>query len=108
MAQLSSGRPQVSAQGAIAILIDDGIATGMTIAAATLALKEQNPSQIWICAPVAPPSLMQWLARWSDQVIILHTPDPFWSVSRFYAEFPQVATEEALIALQQYNLTHQN
>lgn len=108
LAQLSSGRPQVSAQGAIAILIDDGIATGMTIAAATLALKEQNPSQIWICAPVAPPSLMQWLARWSDQVIILHTPDPFWSVSRFYAEFPQVATEEALIALQQYNLTHQN
>jgi putative phosphoribosyl transferase len=104
LAQLASGRPQVSPQGAIALLIDDGIATGMTIAAATLALKEQNPHQIWICAPVAPPSLLPWLARWSDKVIILQTPDPFWSVSRFYAEFPQVATEDALMTLHQYNL----
>lgn len=104
-AQLASGRPQVSTQteGQIAILIDDGIATGMTVAAATLELKEQNPSQIWICAPVAPPSLIKWLKRWSDQVIILQTPDPFWSVSRFYAKFPQVATQDALTALQQYN-----
>lgn len=105
LAQLASGRPQVrtQAEGQIAILIDDGIATGMTMAAATLELKEQNPSQIWICAPVAPPSLLKWLKRWSDQVIILQTPDPFWSVSRFYAKFPQVATQDALIALQQYN-----
>lgn len=104
LAQLASGRPQVDAQGAIALLIDDGIATGMTIAAATMALKEQNPYQIWICAPVAPPSLLKWLAHWSDKVIILQTPDPFWSVSRFYGKFPQVATEDALIALQQYNM----
>lgn len=114
LAQLASGRPQISKdaialpEGQIAILIDDGIATGMTMAAATLELKEQNPSQIWICAPVAPPSLIKWLKRWSDQVIILQTPEPFWSVSRFYAQFPQVATEDALIALQQYNLTYQH
>ena len=114
MAQLASGRSQIikdeiaPPEWQIAILIDDGIATGITIAAATIELKEQNTSQIWICAPVAPPSLLKWLKRWSDQVIILQTPEPFWSVSRFYAEFPQVATEDALIALQQYNLTYQH
>lgn len=108
LAKLASGRPQVNVQDAIAILIDDGIATGMTIAAATLELKQQNPSQIWICAPVAPPSLIKWLERWSDRVIILQTPDPFWSVSRFYAKFPQVATQDALIALQEHNLTDQD
>lgn len=107
MARLASGRPQVNPQGAIALLIDDGIATGMTIAAATLALKAQNPSQIWICAPVAPPSLIKWLTRWSDRAIILETPDPFWSVSRFYRQFPQVDTEDALIALQECNLAYQ-
>ncbi len=101
--QFSSGRPKVSPQGAIALLVDDGIATGMTIAAATQALKAQNPAQIWVCAPVAPPGLMKWLSRWCDRVVILETPDPFFSVSRFYTQFPQVETEEALVYLQQHN-----
>lgn len=107
LARLASGCPKVDPQGAIALLIDDGIATGMTMAAATLALKAQNPAQIWLCAPVAPAGLMNWLSRWGDRVIVLETPDPFWSVSRFYIDFPQVETEEALICLQQHNhLTH--
>jgi predicted phosphoribosyltransferase len=46
---------------------------------------------------------MKWLSQWCDRVVILETPDPFLSVSRFYAEFPQVETEEALIHLQKYN-----
>jgi putative phosphoribosyl transferase len=108
MAIFASRRPQVTPQGAIALLIDDGIATGMTIAAATLTLKAQNPAQIWICAPLAPPSLLKWLTRWSDRVIILETPDPFYSVSRFYQEFPQVDTEDALIALTECNLAYVN
>lgn len=101
--QLSIGRPQVSAQGTLALLVDDGIATGMTMAAAAQALKAQNPAQIWICAPVAPASLVEWLAQWCDRVVVLETPDPFLSVSRFYTKFPQVETEEALVYLQQHN-----
>jgi predicted phosphoribosyltransferase len=49
---------------------------------------------------------MNWLSQWGDRVIVLETPDPFWSVSRFYTNFPQVETEDALICLQQHNLTH--
>lgn len=101
--QLSIGRPNVNSEGALALLIDDGIATGMTMAAATQALKAHNPAQIWICAPVAPAGLMKWLSRWCDRLVILETPEPFWSVSRFYADFPQVETEEALVYLQQHN-----
>lgn len=101
--QLSIGRPNVNPEGALALLIDDGIATGMTMAAATQAVKAQNPAQIWICAPVAPAGLMKWLSQWCDRLVILETPDPFWSVSRFYADFPQVETEEALVYLQQHN-----
>ncbi len=103
LAQLSVGRPEVNPQGALALLIDDGIATGMTMVAATQALKAQNPAQVWICAPVAPPSLMKWLSQWCDRLVILETPDPFMSVSRFYGKFPQVETEEALVYLQQHN-----
>jgi putative phosphoribosyl transferase len=101
--QLAPGRPDVNPEGALAILVDDGIATGMTMAAAAKALKAHNPAEVWICAPVAPPGLLKALHRWSDRVIILETPDPFMSVSRFYQQFPQVETADALAQLQQHN-----
>lgn len=101
--QLSSGRPQVNPEGALALLIDDGIATGMTIVAAAQALKAHKPEQLWICAPVAPVGIIQWLTQWCDRVVILETPEPFLSVSRFYVEFSQVETQAALIELQQHN-----
>lgn len=103
LAKLSPGCPHVNPEQKIAILIDDGIATGMTMAAATLAVKAHNPAQIWICTPVAPPGLRRWLSQWGDRLVILKTPTQFHSVSRFYEKFPQVSTEEALIYLQQHN-----
>jgi predicted phosphoribosyltransferase len=101
LTMLNSGRPQISLKNNFAILVDDGIATGMTMAVAAQALRAQNPSALWICAPVAPLSLLPWLDGWGDRVILLGTPESFLSVSRFYAEFPQVETEEALACLQQ-------
>lgn len=101
--QFSVGRPQVNPQGALALLVDDGIATGMTIAAAAQALKEHCLAHLWICSPVAPVGLTNWLSQWSDRVVVLKTPDPFFSVSRFYANFPQVSTKEALICLEKHN-----
>lgn len=103
LAQLTPACPQVKLQGAIAILVDDGIATGMTMAVAAQALRAQHPAAVWLCAPVAPLSLLPWLGKWGDRIIVLETPQSFLSVSRFYAEFPQVETESALVYLQQQN-----
>ncbi|MBE9129164.1 MULTISPECIES: phosphoribosyltransferase [unclassified Coleofasciculus] len=103
LAQLSVSCVQVNPQGKLALLVDDGIATGMTVAAASQAIKSLQPAQIWICAPVAPRGLMNWLGRWCDRLVVLETPDQFLSVSRFYTEFPQVNTEEALTYLQEHN-----
>lgn len=85
--------------GKIALLVDDGIATGMTIAVAAQALRARHPQSIWICAPVAPQKLLESLQQWGDRVIVLAAPDPFLSVSRFYEEFPQVEMEEAMACL---------
>ncbi|MBE9215205.1 phosphoribosyltransferase [Plectonema cf. radiosum LEGE 06105] len=100
-AQLSPACPQVNPQGATIILVDDGIATGMTIAAAATSLRKLNPAQIWLCTPVAPEKLIPWLHKWGEKVIVLATPTSFLSVSNFYVEFPQVETQQALEYLQQ-------
>ncbi|NEQ12811.1 MAG: phosphoribosyltransferase [Moorea sp. SIO3E2] len=106
LAQLQPGCPKTNPTGALALLVDDGIATGMTIAAATEAVKAHNPAQVWICTPVAPGGLIRWLSQWCDRMVILQTPEPFLSVSRFYLNFPQVKTQEALSYLQQHNYKH--
>lgn len=101
LALLEAGRPKISAAGALAILVDDGIATGMTMAVAAQALRAQQPAALWICVPVAPPDLVEFLGEMCDRAIVLETPDPFYSVSRFYGEFGQVETEVALECLMQ-------
>jgi predicted phosphoribosyltransferase len=72
----------------------------MTIAAAVQSLRAQQAAQVWICAPVAPLELLPFLKSLGDRVILLATPSPFYSVSRFYERFPQVSMEEALESLQ--------
>lgn len=100
-ALLIPGCPQVNVENATLILVDDGIATGMTIAVAATALKTLSPAAVWLCTPVAPQTLLPWLEQWGDRTIILQTPEPFWSVSNFYTEFPQVDILEVLAYLQQ-------
>ncbi|MBW4443998.1 MAG: phosphoribosyltransferase [Plectolyngbya sp. WJT66-NPBG17] len=92
-------RPNVTATGKIALLVDDGIATGMTISVAAKALREQQPQEIWICAPVAPAVLVKRLYDYGDRVLVLAAPEPFLSVSRFYRSFPQVEMESAIADL---------
>jgi putative phosphoribosyl transferase len=99
--QLISACPQVNTENATVILIDDGIATGMTIAVAAIAAKALGCAEVWLCSPLAPLKLLPWLSQWCDRLIILETPEPFLSVSNFYIDFPQVESSEALVYLQQ-------
>lgn len=98
--RFSPSCPQVNPKGSLALLVDDGIATGMTMAVAAQALRTQEPKAIWICVPVAPFDLIPTIQEWCDRMIILQTPHPFLSVSRFYEQFDQVDTETAISHLQ--------
>jgi len=100
LAQLSPHCPQINPRGAIAILIDDGIATGMTIAVAARAIRAKRPAVLFICAPVAPKFMIERLENWCDRVIVLIAPETFLSVSRFYADFPQVEMAEVIAGLE--------
>jgi predicted phosphoribosyltransferase len=102
-AQLSPACPSVNAEGATLILVDDGIATGMTMAVAAIALSALSPAEVWLCAPVVPLKLLPWLSQWGDRVVVLATPENFISVSNFYLKFPQVETWQAREYLDQQN-----
>ncbi len=103
LAQFTAHFPSVSPKGKVAIVVDDGIATGMTMAVAVQTLREQQSAEIWICVPVAPASLLKELQKSADRVIILHAPEQFSSVSRFYNRFPQLTMEAAIECLQRHH-----
>lgn len=89
----------------IVILVDDGIATGASISAAIHALRDLNPKEIVVAAPVAPEETVRLLQREADLLIVLDTPPEFYAVGHFYDDFNQT-TDEEVIALLQRGLHH--
>jgi predicted phosphoribosyltransferase len=77
------------------ILVDDGIATGATILAATQWLKKKvNNKKLIIAVPVAPKDIADNLNEVADKVVILYSPSSFESVGQFYQDFSQVSDNQ--------------
>lgn len=86
-------RPRLS--GKTAIIVDDGIATGLTMKAAVLAVRHQKPARIVVAVPVASRESVDMLEDLADEVIILDRPENFaGAVGAHYREFEQVDDEE--------------
>jgi putative phosphoribosyl transferase len=87
-------RPAPSPRGRCVILVDDGIATGSSMEAAVLALRQQDPQLLIVAVPVAPSSTVQRLSALVDEVITIDEPETFGSVGQFYREFTQVNDQQ--------------
>lgn len=83
------------------ILVDDGLATGSSMRAAGLALRQQSPARLIIAVPVAPPSAIYSLAHIADEVLCLRTPERFYAVGAWYDDFSQTSDEEVQALLLQ-------
>lgn len=93
-------RLRVSAEGKIAILVDDGVATGLTMRAALAALKAEKPTKIVIAVPCAPAEVAALLRREADEVIVLAEESGYLgAVGAYYEHFPQVSDEEVISLL---------
>ncbi len=81
------------------ILVDDGIATGLTVKAAILSLKRQKPNRIILAVPVMPADKVSEFQELVDDLIALYTPEYFSAVGQFYYDFSQTSDEEVIKAL---------
>ncbi|WP_314242043.1 phosphoribosyltransferase [Streptomyces sp. DSM 40907] len=94
-------RPRVSLDGQSVIVVDDGIATGATAAAACEVVRAQGAARVVLAVPVAPPDAVAWLRTQADEVVCLSTPRAFRAVGGWYQDFTQTPDEEVLALLTQ-------
>jgi len=99
-AQYTPQRAPHDAAGRIAIVVDDGLATGATMIAALHAVRAKKPARLICAVPVAAPESLEKVRPYADEVVCLATPREFHAVSQFYDAFPQVEDDEVVKLLQ--------
>ena len=87
-------RPRIDVAGRVAILVDDGIATGMTKRAAAQAIAQRGPSRIVIAAPVAGADISAELRHEIGDVICLEEHEHFYAIGSHYADFSPVSDDD--------------
>ncbi len=92
-------RPRTPLVERIAIVVDDGVATGSTARAACEVARAQGARRVVLAVPVAPRATLDELAAVADEVICLEAPVSFFAVGQFYRDFPQMSDEEVVALL---------
>jgi predicted phosphoribosyltransferase len=92
-------RAPIDPKDRVAIVVDDGIATGSTMIAALRAVRAKQPKRLIAAMGVAPPDTLERLRREADEVVCLAAPVHFYAVGQFFADFPQVSDEEVIACL---------
>jgi erythromycin esterase-like protein/predicted phosphoribosyltransferase len=88
------GRQAPAVRDRTVILVDDGLATGATMEAAVVALRQQAPARVIVAAPIGARDTCARLRRVADEVVCLATPEPFQAVGLWYDDFSQTTDEE--------------
>ena len=99
-------RPAVPLQDRTVIVVDDGLATGSTMQAAVLAIRQQHPLRLTVAVPVGARDTCAALRQQADEVICAATPEPFRAVGLWYEEFPQATDDEVCALLEEARREH--
>ena len=95
-------RARVDVVGRIAIVVDDGIATGATTRAALRATRMRNPQKLVLAIPVAPTDTLRVMREEADEVVCLEDYEFFGAIGRFYEDFRQTTDGQVITALARF------
>lgn len=91
--------PAISVRERVVIVVDDGLATGATMAAALTAVRRQGASRVVCAVPVAASAALRLIEPLADRVVCLACPTPFEAVGSYYRDFSEVDDEAVVRAL---------
>lgn len=95
-----TGRDRIPLAGRVALVVDDGIATGSTARAACQVARAHGAARVVLAVPIAPPAWQTRLGEVADELIAVATPEQFRAVGQFYDDFTQVGDDEVVDCLQ--------
>jgi predicted phosphoribosyltransferase len=90
------GRTAIPATDRVAIIVDDGLATGLSMFAAVQEVRHYRPRKVVVAVPVAPPETVQELKEVVDDVLALYVTADLGAIGSFYLRFDQVSDEEVI------------
>jgi len=90
------GRPLPDLSGKTVILVDDGLATGLTMLAAVHMARNMKAGKTIVAVPVAPAEVVEKMKQHADMVICLETPPDFYAIGQFYENFEQLSDAEVI------------
>jgi putative phosphoribosyl transferase len=95
-----NNRPSVSAENKIAILVDDGVSTGISMKAAIQSILEQWPERIIVATPVAPHDVILELSALVDKVVVVNDDQNYrGTTAAYYMDFPEITDKEVVALL---------
>jgi putative phosphoribosyl transferase len=94
-------RPREPLTGRVAVVVDDGIATGSTARAACQIARSQGAARVVLAVPVAPPGWGQRIGADADEMVCVETPSGFYAIGQFYADFSQLTDDDVIACLDQ-------
>jgi putative phosphoribosyl transferase len=95
------GRPEIEVAGRTVILVDDGLATGVTAHAAVEALKKRKPGRLILAAPVCAAQTAQLFAPRVDELLCLASPSDLGAIGLWYRNFDQTTDQEVVQLLEE-------
>ena len=101
-------RPEPDVRGKTVILVDDGLATGSTMRAATEALRQQQPARIVVAVPVSAPQTCDEYRMGADEIVCAVTPEPFYGVGMWYEDFSQTTDHEVRQLLEEARTAYES
>lgn len=107
-AQYTPFVPPIDPRNRVAIIVDDGLATGATMIAALHATRDKKPGELVCAVPVAASDSLEKIRPLADKVICLHASMHFGAVSQYYEHFHAVEDEEVIRILAATSASHGN